>query len=138
MSRQYGLKLAGLLAIGLWGCAALAHEAGQEQVTPLQAKALSDVPGKRGLLAVVSFAPGQASTPHRHDGSLFAYVLEGEVLSQMTGEAPVTYKAGDSWYETPRQAHLVARNASDSKPARLLVWALVGEGKPIREPLPAQ
>jgi quercetin dioxygenase-like cupin family protein len=37
---------------------------------------------------------------------VFAYVLEGSVVSQLECEAPVTYKAGESWYEPPRTPHL--------------------------------
>ena len=77
-------------------------------------------------MAVVSYAPGQASTPHFHSGSVFAYVLEGEVVSQLEGQPPVTYKAGESWYEPPRAPHLVSRNASGTRPAKLLTWRRPG------------
>lgn len=116
---------------------AFAHDsaAGRESITPLQAQPLPDASGKQGLMAMVSFAPGQASAPHVHSGSIFAYVLEGEVVSQLAGQPAITYKQGESWYEAPRTPHLVARNASGTKSARLLVWALVDQGSPIREPL---
>jgi len=136
MRMRSWISIAALGLASLYGGLAEAHEAGQETASVLQAKALPDAPGKFGVVALVSFEPGQAATPHLHDGSLFAYVLEGEVVSQMAGEEAVTYRQGDSWYEIPRLGHPVARNASTSKPAKLLVWALIGEGKPIKEPLP--
>ncbi|GGC90222.1 cupin domain-containing protein [Undibacterium terreum] len=108
---------------------------GKETVTPLTKQALPDVSGKNVIMATVSYAPGQASEPHVHPGSVFAYVLEGEVTSQLEGQAPVTYKAGEYWYETPKVGHIVSRNASATKPAKLLVWLLVGDGEPLKQPL---
>jgi quercetin dioxygenase-like cupin family protein len=115
----------------------LAHdgEHGGEKRVLLQAKALSDAPGKKAIMATVHYAPGQASIPHYHPGSVFAYVLEGEVVSQLDGEPPVSYKAGDSWYEAPRTPHNTSRNASASKPATLLVWLLMTDGDEISVPL---
>lgn len=126
-----------VLALSLIAGGASAHDGkhGDEVVTPLQQQALSDAPGKSGVMAVVAYGPGQASVAHRHPGSIFAYVLEGEVISQLQGAAPVTYKAGQSWYEAPDTPHLVSRNASNTKPAKLLVWSLVQDGKPLTVPL---
>jgi len=39
-----------------------------------------------------------------------------------------TYKKGDSRYETPLIEHAVSRNASATKPAKLLVYMMPGEG----------
>lgn len=138
ISKQVGLTgLGALLVAGalLFGNAALAHDAGQETVTPVQKQSLPDVPGKEVVMAVVSYAPGQASAAHAHSGSVFAYVLEGEVVSQLAGQPAVTYKAGQSWYETPRAGHLVSRNASASRPAKLIAWLLVDTGAPLLTPL---
>lgn len=110
----------------------------EEKVVLLQQQALPEIRGKNVLMVTVDFAPGQASAPHVHPGSLFAYVLEGTVLSQLAGQPEMTYRAGDSWYEPPRAPHLVARNASTTKPARLLVWALADDGQPVKRPLPKQ
>ena len=63
-------------------------------------------------------------------------VLEGEVVSQLGGQPPVTYKAGESWYEPPRIAHLMSRNASTTRPAKLLAWLVMDEGGKVKEPLP--
>jgi quercetin dioxygenase-like cupin family protein len=120
-----------------WACTvAWAHDAGEETTTLLQRQKLPDVPGKQVLIVVVSYAPGQASTPHFHAGSVFAYVVEGEVISQLEGQPPITYSVGQSWYEAPRVPHLVSRNASATKPAKLIAWLLVEEGGRAKEPLP--
>jgi quercetin dioxygenase-like cupin family protein len=122
-----------------WACMlASAHDAGEETTTLLQRQKLPDVPGKHVLLVMVSYAPGQASTPHFHAGSVLAYVLEGEVISQLEGQPPVTYSVGQSWFEAPRVPHLVSKNASTTKPAKLMAWLLVEEGGRAKEPLPKQ
>ena len=115
---------------------AWSHDVTEEAVTPLQRQKLPDVPGKQVILALVAYEPGQASAAHRHAGSVFAYVLEGEVTSQLQGQPPITYKAGQSWYKPPLVPHLVSKNASATKPAKLLAWLLMDEGGQVKEPLP--
>lgn len=110
------------------------HEPGKEKQAVLQHHVLPDMPGKIGIMATVQYAPGQASIPHEHPGSVFAYVLEGEVISQLEGQAPVTYKAGESWYEAPHAGHLISKNASNTKPATLVVFLLATDGEPILKP----
>jgi quercetin dioxygenase-like cupin family protein len=117
-----------------WASAADAG-AGGETATPVQRQRLPDMPGKQLTMVVIAYAPGQASAAHMHPGSVFAYVLEGEVTNQLEGQPAVTYKAGESWYEPPRAPHLVSRNASDAKPARLLAILVTDEGAPLKEPL---
>lgn len=68
----------------------------------------------------LNLAPGYASPSHRHDGSLFAYVLEGEVRSRIDDGPIVTYHAGDSWVEPQGVEHRLFENASATKPARVL------------------
>ncbi|AHX13037.1 cupin [Dyella jiangningensis] len=113
-----------------------AHDGGEEKVQPLMKQAISDAPGKNVMMATVTLAPGQSAAPHLHPGSIFAYVLEGSVVSQLEGDPPHTYTQGESWYEAPRVHHLVTRNASTTRSARLLVWAIVGDKEPIKLPLP--
>jgi quercetin dioxygenase-like cupin family protein len=129
------LFIAGALAAAL-PPAATAHEAHDENVTPVLKQALPEVPGKLALIATVEFGPGESARPHLHPGSLVAYVLEGQVVSQLEGAPPVTYSQGQAWYEPPRVHHLVTRNPSATHRVVLLVWAIAGEGEPIKSPLP--
>lgn len=135
--RPASAAVAFFLCGALLGPTAHAHDGahGGEQRVVLQARAMADMPGKKGIMATVHYAPGQASIPHYHPGSVYAYVLEGEIVSQLDGGAPVTYKAGDSWYEAPRTPHNTSRNASATKPATLLVWLVVGDGEQVSVPL---
>ena len=115
---------------------ARAHETGdgQEQVAVLQEHQMLNAPGRKAILVTVDYAPGQRSVAHSHPGSVLAYVAEGEVISQLKGEEPKLYKAGDSWYEPAGSVHLQSRNASESKPAKLVAWILKGEKDAVLEP----
>jgi quercetin dioxygenase-like cupin family protein len=82
----------------------------------------------------VNYAPGGSSTAHRHPGLTFAYVLEGEIVSRVGEESEKTYATGEMWMETPGQLHAVSRNASSTKPARLLAILLAEKGKQLTSP----
>jgi quercetin dioxygenase-like cupin family protein len=91
---------------------------------------LPDVPGKEGMVEIVDFAPGEASQVHRHNADLFVYVLEGSIVTQLKGGSPQTVHAGDVFYESPTDIHSVSRNASDTQPAKLLVFYVKAKGTP--------
>lgn len=133
------LSLSLLVALGVLGAnvPAWAHGDAQhpDQVKILQEQLPSNAPGKKAVMLTVSYAPGQASPAHQHPGAVMAYVLEGAVVSKLNDEPQKTYKAGEFWYEAPGTVHSVSRNASKTAPAKLLVWSLVDEGKPVTEPL---
>jgi quercetin dioxygenase-like cupin family protein len=100
------------------------------KVTRLMTKDLPDLPGKEGMVETVSFAPGEVSQPHRHNADLFVYVLEGSVITQVEGDSPLTVHAGEVFYESPTDVHIVSRNASETEPAKLLVFYVKAKGTP--------
>jgi quercetin dioxygenase-like cupin family protein len=116
---------------------AFAHETGDpsEKVTVLQDQMLKNVPGKKAMMIEVDYKPGQSSIAHKHEGTAMAYVLSGTVTSQVKGEKPVTYKAGQYWYEPAGSEHLVSKNASTTKPARLLVFMVLSPEEKVLIPL---
>jgi len=82
----------------------------------------------------VSYAPGESSGAHRHPGITIAYVLEGEVRSKVGDDPEKLYTAGQMFLEAPNQVHAVSRNASTTKPARLLAVMLAEKGKQLTTP----
>ena len=100
------------------------------KVTRLMTKDLPDVPGKEGMVETVDFAPGEVSQPHRHNADLFVYVLEGSVITQVEGGSLQTVDAGGVFYESPTDVHIVSRNASETQPAKLLVFYVKAKGTP--------
>ena len=84
---------------------------------------------------LINLQPGASAPRHRHDVAVLAYVLEGMVENQFDGGVTLTYKEGDSWWEAPGTVHDVARNASTTARARLLVVYIGEEGKPATVPM---
>ena len=89
-------------------------------------------------MLTVEYAPGQASASHRHNASTFVYVLEGSVVMQVKGGKPMTLGPGETFYESPDDIHVVSRNASDTKPAKILVFFVKEKGAPGSVPAPSQ
>lgn len=98
-----------------------------EQVVPKFSHALPNVPGKSLIAVEVTFPPGDVAAPHRHPktASLFIYVLSGTVRSQVEGEPARVYHAGESWFEGPGAHHILARNLSKTKAAKILAVFVV-------------
>jgi quercetin dioxygenase-like cupin family protein len=82
----------------------------------------------------VKYAPGAGSNAHKHPGLTFAYVLEGEIASNVGDDPEKVYKTGEMFMETPGQIHAVSRNASATKPARLLALLLAQKGATLTTP----
>ncbi|VVM63320.1 hypothetical protein PS662_01415 [Pseudomonas fluorescens] len=106
-----------------------------EKVTVLQDEALKNVPGKKAMMIEVDYQPGQSSIAHKHEGTAMAYVISGAVISQVKGGQPKTYKAGEYWYEPAGSEHLVSKNASANKPAKLLVFMVLSPDEKVLIPL---
>ncbi|MGH7182747.1 MAG: cupin domain-containing protein [Nitrospiraceae bacterium] len=107
----------------------------EDKVSVLMRQSLADMAGKVATVLTVDYAPGAVSDAHVHPGSVFAYVLEGSVVSQGEGEKAMTYTKGQIWYEHPKQPHLVSKNASQTEPAKILVILLSQEGESIKAPI---
>lgn len=114
--------------------AAMAHDP-SEKVTVLQDELLKNVPGKKAMMIEVDYKPGQASIAHKHEGTAMAYVLSGSVISQVKGEKAITYKTGQYWYEPAGSEHLISKNASATKPAKLLVFMVLSPDEKVLIPL---
>ena len=132
-------KFAMLLA--LLACTAspavLAAEAAPPTLEPLVEKDLPALAGQTGLLAAVTYAPGGASGPHRHNANTFVYVLEGSIVMQVHGGEEQTLVPGDTFYESREDIHAVSRNASMTEPAKFLVFIVRDKDAPISVPVEA-
>ena len=108
---------------------------GQEaKVTPLMSKDLTNLPGKEGLMITVEYPPGSSDPIHRHNAHAFVYVLEGSIVMQVRGGTEVTLTPGQTFYEGPNDVHIVGRNASQTKPAKFLVFLVKNKGAPVLVP----
>jgi quercetin dioxygenase-like cupin family protein len=99
-----------------------------DRVEPIGSYALPNVPGKRVTIVRVFYGPGGFSRPHRHAGSVTAFVTKGEIRSQLGGGPVGTFAVGQSFFEPPGSTHLVSANASATEPAELIAVFVADEG----------
>jgi len=112
------------------GCDRAAEPAGSklDVVEPIGSYALPNVPGKRVTIVRVFYGPGGFTRPHRHAGSVTAYITKGEIRSQLGGGPVETFKVGQSFFEPPGSTHIVSANASATEPAELIAVFVADEG----------
>ena len=138
------IRTSHFIAIVALGAAALlggfaAADSNGVDVRPVYSGALPNVPGKALSAVLVTYAPGGKSSAHHHAGSVFAYVLSGEIRSEVTPGGPLkVYKAGESFFEAPGSSHRVSENASATEPASLLAVFVADEGAKLTLPGTAQ
>lgn len=88
-------------------------------------------------VSYVDYPPGRVGRPHHHAGFVLAYVLEGAVVTKISGQDEATYQVGQMFYEPPGSTHEVSRNASATQPARLLAMIFAKKGAQLTMPGPA-
>ena len=132
------ITLAVVMALAVAGAAQA-----QSKVTTLMGEPLGLDPNYTATMLTVDLPPNAkqpattTGTPgHRHPGSTYAYVVQGEVVNRLGDQAERRYKAGESWSETPNQAHYIV-NASATEPAQIVVVMVTPKAAmAITEPLP--
>src|SRR2546429_1493058 len=112
-----------------------AKEAQEAKVTQLLSKDLTNLPGKEGLMITVEYPPGSTDPIHRHNAYGFIYVLEGSIVMQVRGGKETTVTPGQTFYEGPDDVHVVGRNASQTKPAKFVVFFVKEKGAPVLVPV---
>jgi quercetin dioxygenase-like cupin family protein len=116
-------------------CAVGNAPAAEAVVNELMTKALANVPGKEGTMLIVTYPPGSKDPVHRHNASAFVYVLEGAIVMQVKAGKEVTLHPGETFFEGPKDVHIVGRNASTTEPAKFLVVLVKDQGAPVLVPV---
>jgi quercetin dioxygenase-like cupin family protein len=87
-------------------------------------------------VSTVDYPPGRVGNPHQHAGFVLAYVLEGNVITKVSGQGPErVYKTGEMFYEQPGATHEVSKNASATEPAKLLAMIFAKKGATLTTPV---
>jgi quercetin dioxygenase-like cupin family protein len=120
------------LSLSLSGGTLVAQDATIKQ---LLSKDLVGHSGKELSLVTVEYEPGASDPVHTHDAQAIVYVLEGSVVMQVKGKAPVTLVPGQTFYEEPGDVHTVARNASQTATAKFVVFFVKDKSAPILVPM---
>ena len=121
-----------ILLVALVGGMTRAHhdgpDKGKPRVVTVSEKDITElVDGKKAKATTVevTLEPGQASSPHRHPGPVFGYILEGEYEWAINDEPVKKLKVGDTFYEPAMCLHRVSKNPSDRTRTRLLAVLLL-------------
>ena len=99
-----------------------------DSVELITSQALPNVPGKRITVVRVTYGPGGFTRPHRHAGTVTAYITKGQIRSQLGGGPVETFQVGQSFFEPPGSTHMVSANASSTEPAELIAVFVADEG----------
>jgi quercetin dioxygenase-like cupin family protein len=86
-------------------------------------------PGREAVQVRAEFDPGVAAGKHTHPGEEIAYILEGTLVFEMEGKAPVTLNAGDFFFVPMGVVH-DGKNVGSGK-AKVLATYVVEKGKPL-------
>ena len=98
------------------------------KVELITSHALPDLPGKRVTVVRVTYGPGGFTPPHRHAGTVTAYITKGQIRSQLGGGPLEIFEVGQSFFEPPGATHLVSANASNTEMAELIAVFVADEG----------
>ena len=98
------------------------------KVELISSHALPDIPGKRVTIVRVTYGPGGFTPPHRHAGTVTAYITKGQIRSQLKGGPLEVFDVGQSFFEPPGAIHMVSANASNTEWAELIAVFVADEG----------
>ena len=118
--------------IGTFGVQPLLAQQPGFSRTMLQKGDLS-APGREAVQVRAEFDPGVAAGKHTHPGEELGYILEGTLVVEIEGKAPMTLNAGDHFFVPAGTVH-DGKNVGSGK-AKVLATYIVEKGKPIATPV---
>ncbi len=98
------------------------------KVEIVSSHAIPDMPGKRMTVVRVTYGPGGFTPPHRHGGSVTAYITKGQIRSQLNDGPVEVFDIGQSFFEPLGTIHAVSANASATDWAELIAVFVADEG----------
>lgn len=123
--------ISSILLLGLSGIqtASAGEYVSKATATTLYQAPLQGVAGKEMVVKHFSIPPNFVGGKHKHPGSVFVYVLEGE-FTVMLEDGTHTFKAGEIYAEKI-DSPMVAKNMSTSNETKLLVFQVGNIGEPM-------
>ncbi|TQR83884.1 cupin domain-containing protein [Mycobacterium hodleri] len=104
-------------------------------ITVIQSVTPPFIPQNADVMTVIIEWPAGSpgAPPHRHPGGpAFGYVLDGEMLFELEGEAPRVIKAGEAFWEPGGDViHYSDANNRTDGPLRFVVNMLCVPGQPM-------
>lgn len=101
------------------------------QRTLLETSPVEAMPGWETRIYLIEYPPGADGSGHSHPVRGIGYMLSGSIVSAFGDDAPVTFKAGESFQDEAHVMHTISRNASETEPMRFLIAYTVKTGEPV-------
>lgn len=122
---------------GLTGpiCSVAASGSPLDKVEVVDSYPLANVPGKRVTVVRVFYGPGGFSMPHRHSGTVTAYITKGRIQSKLNDGPTEEFTVGQTFVEPPGTRHMISANASNTDVAELIAVFVADEGAQLTMPL---
>ena len=128
-ARSLPMRMDALSELPLVLCAADASSGSSlNKVEVVSSHALPDIPGKRVTVVRVTYGPGGFTPPHRHGGTVTAYITKGQIRSQLNNGPVEIFDVGQSFFEPLGTIHQVSANASATEWAELIAVFVADEG----------
>jgi quercetin dioxygenase-like cupin family protein len=86
-------------------------------------------------VSLIEQKPGSIGHAHQHPGFVLVYVLEGQVVTKISGQPERTYSAGEVFYEQPGSTHEVSNNPSKTQAVKFVAFIFARKGLPLVKPV---
>ena len=125
-AKIFPMKMDAISEFPLPLCAADAAPGNKVEI--VNSYAIPDMPGKRVTVVRVTYGPGGFTPPHRHAGTVTAYITKGQIRSQLNDGPVEIFDVGQSFFEPLGTIHRVSANASNTDWAELIAVFVADEG----------
>jgi quercetin dioxygenase-like cupin family protein len=125
-----GVVLALSVALGVLGGRMLSAQDPLKSGKELQRAELASAKGMEAILVLRELPPGSESGKHTQSGNEVVYILEGSVVLEVQGKAPVTLKAGEAFKTAAGEVHNV-KNANAGAPGKALAFYIAKKGTSV-------
>ena len=89
---------------------------------------IADAGDLEAVMGLIERSAKSIGAKHYHPGGEFGFVLEGSVTITTENEPQATLEAGDSFYQAPREWHVVSTGPEGAK---TVVFRLLEKGEPM-------
>lgn len=121
-----GVMLGGIVVQGLH-----AQQSNIQRVILLRTDVSQPTVPMEVVMGTAEILAGTNAGKHTHPGMEIGYVLNGEAVMEVVGEAPRSVKAGDAYVIPAGKIH--DARVTSSSPAKVLAFYLVEKGKPLAQ-----
>ncbi len=105
----------------------------ETRISVLDEHDLTELPASGHLMTVVVEIPpmNPGTPPHRHSGPVYGYMVEGEMIFELEGDAPRIIRPGEAFWEPGGdRIHYQAANATTAW-SRFVVVMACKPGEPM-------